>query len=189
MQRNFRNISLITLAACVLAGCLNQSKIQGKYQEASDKCRSEAQSQPPTTPAPGVPAEDPNITLARQFSECMNKAGWHVAAPKPSTPLPPTAQNGAPAIFPNQPLSVDAAHTTAAMRGVAAQPTPANGATAAAPILGPGVQPAPAPATAPVNGLAPLNPAPSAPAPATYLPGRPTYGDDNSNGNSAGRQF
>jgi hypothetical protein len=187
MQRKQLILPLLALA---LTGCIAQSRIQARYMEAQDDCRTQAEQRVPaadtTTNANGAPA-DLSGALARQFSDCMNKAGWHVATPKVNAPAPqamPTSAPGVPAPVPVPPPS--------------AHPVPAvvNGAAPAAPILGPGVQPMPAVAVpppsartaAPLTALPPSNVPPQAPA--TYQPGRPgDAGDDSSYGAGAGRQF
>lgn len=186
MQRKF----LIALLALSLTGCIAQSRIQSRYMEAQDNCRTQAEQRVPaardTLNANGAP-DDLTSALARQFSECMNKAGWHVAAPKGSGP--PISQNGPPATLPVMPALAPARSLPPPSSPAAAV---SNGATPAAPILGPGVQPNPPAATAPVQRAAPLTAMPPSyvppQAPATYQPGRPDN-DDSGYGAGAGRQF
>jgi hypothetical protein len=180
MHRNFvypfLSLSALTL---MLGGCLAQSQIQAKYMSREAECREEAQNRVANSPQTGMSAlgYDSRIetayTLSSGFSDCMNKQGWKVAVPKP-----PAQPAGNVAVVTPPPSGAPGPGGTVAR-------TPAtNAAPAAAPILGPGVQPAPATAypaarPVPVQGTAPATGYPN-PAYNTYIP---EYGT------GAGRQF
>jgi hypothetical protein len=103
MQRNL----LILALAFTTTGCITQSGIQGKYVAQQNECRSEAArfvSGLSTT----TDAGDAQSAAGTHFSECMNKAGWRVAVPKPTqvasgpAPNPPT---GSPSTNPSAAIS------------------------------------------------------------------------------------
>jgi hypothetical protein len=159
----------------LLAGCLSQSRIQEKYVAAQDDCRAQAEiyvgnsSMAVDPDSPGA-KQVQSDQLVAQFSDCMNKAGWHVAVPKPATPLPTTAQV--------TPSSVGAGPSVSA-RGLA-QPAATGASTGATPAAPPAIGPA---------SIMP-NPPPAV-APAQYQPGRPGGADAGEvpYGTGAGRQF
>jgi len=97
MSYKTNRLLIACLFSFALAGCDSQSDIQSKYMRQQSECRGSSQ-----LPEMGDDAATPvdtqrsNALLVKQFSDCMNKAGWHVAAPK----LPAAA---APAVPPPQP--------------------------------------------------------------------------------------
>lgn len=85
--------------ALALGSCMSQSDIQASYVDKMNDCRSYATSAVPVGSAQSA-------ALGAQFSECMNKSGWHVSVPKTGGAPPPTnvAQNpptGAPSTNPS----------------------------------------------------------------------------------------
>lgn len=198
MRINVRVPILVLLTAALLSGCMAQSRVQAKYMSREDDCRSEAQLRALDRQATGVTgatADSPaqtSYSIAAAFSECMQKEGWKVTTPKPPT-APPAPTNTAVVTLPPS-GAPGPGGTVAASR----PPETANATTPAAPILGPGVQPQPAPAFTP--GAAPMRTMPGIPSTATYAPAQsapaPMQGSYDSParyvpsyGQGGGRQF
>ena len=214
-------ITLLTLVFA-LTGCIAQSDIQAKYMSQEDDCRDQAQEK---LSASTKTAGDSSYILASAFSDCMNKGGWKVSVPKPpggstpaatnkaaataataataSTPVLPVSAPGTPtAGSPSQTMMVPTLPSTVAT-GV---PAMTNSAPNAQPIIGPGVQPSPAPAfgnnlrvpsyaqPAPVQqqGMPSVPNIPSMPSqggPSSYQPARPGDVETPDYGTGAGRNF
>ncbi len=124
---------LLAFMAVALAGCVSHSDVQSKYIAQQNECRASALALDAAAgdPLQAIAAEEINSTIAKQFSECMNKAGWHVAAPKLPAPAPPAAAPPAKAAAaPAAPVATTptAATPTAAMPPLN-PPVPAQGAT------------------------------------------------------------
>ena len=176
-----------------------RSEAQDKSYDAERKYNETKGAAPNPAPAPGQAVAttanfDQAYVIGAAFSECMNKSGWKVTVPKPpgtpgpiaSNPTPPPS--GAPG-----PGGVVALKANPALQPSTTQPGPVKAVppqqqavpepTPAAPILGPGVQPAPAEvfksAPAPQQGM-----------PSTYQPARPAAATEAPNyGSGVGRQF
>ncbi len=208
MQRNIRSyIGLLAALTLGLTGCMAQSRIQSKYMSHDQECRNEAQLRASESQKHDIldanstePAPDPNYVLANAFSECMNRTGWKVATPKaPPSKTPPAAAAAATAaqattITTTTTITPPAgAITTAAPAvttgtapvGVAAKTAPTT--VPAAPILGAGVQPNPAPAAVGMPSSVPLQGTSGA---STYQPSsRPSGAETPNYGAGAGRNF
>ena len=166
--------TLILAALFALTGCLAQSRIQARYMEQEADCRAQAQNEvsakfPDADTSPriaptAVVGTEASSPIFAAYSACMNKQGWKVSVPKP--PAAKTA-TGAAVTVPTVAAPVVVVPATA--------PTGAavvNGRdAAAAPLVGPGIQPAPAPASTPA-ALPPSVVAP--PTAATYEPAPPS---------------
>lgn len=173
------------IAILLLPACIAQSKIQTSYIRQQDTCRDQAQRQVvqqiagPTDPN-ATTRPDPANSLAVHFSECMNKAGWHVAVPKTGN-TPPATQVAGDAtpkpgdLNPSFPPAISAA---SAAPQPEATPAASSVKPSARPFVGPGgSSPNPPPATT------------SAEVPATYQPARPLEVPRPNYGSGAGRQF
>jgi hypothetical protein len=178
----------------MLAGCMSQSDIQRDYVSQQNECRTVAAQR-----IEGVPDSDTQAAAGVRFSECMNRAGWRVAMPKPSggqvaqgpVPNPPS---GAPSTNPS---------AAAASAPVAQMPPPYNPATSIgrSMLSLPPAQPHPELAATPPAMVYPPSGAPStnpsampsrvgtSPAPAQYMPARPPQVLSAPYGTGAGRQF
>lgn len=125
-------------ALALLTACAAQSKIQTSYIRQQNNCREEAQNaSSPVADENAAAAADPANSLAVHFSECMNRAGWHVAVPKtPGSPGTPVAQNPTSprpdALNPSFPPAISAA-AAAPAPDAAAKSAPAVAAPAEAP--------------------------------------------------------
>ncbi len=175
-----------------------RSEAQDKTYEAERLYNESKGSAPEPTPAPGEAVAstanfDQAYVIGAAFSDCMNRAGWKVTVPRPpGTPGPiatgPTEPpSGAPGPGGVVALKANPAlQPSATQPGVATTATPQQTAvpepTPAAPILGPGVQPAPAEvfksAPAPMQGQ-----------PATYAPARSQGQVEPEYGKGVGRNF
>lgn len=167
MKRKLQSI-LSPLLALVLTGCMAQSSVQGKYMAVQKQCRAEAEATLPVPASGAIDNVSADITasLARQFSDCMNRSGWKVAGPKPTGTT--VAQNPPTGILPSAPPALAASVAPPAAAATQQQPQPARTA-------------------APLPSLPPTN---AQPAPATYQPGRPVGVESGSDyGTGAGRQF
>jgi hypothetical protein len=157
----FRKVSLVMVAAVALSGCLSQSQIQGKYVKAQNQCRTES--------SKALVGNDQSAVGAA-FSECMNKAGWHVSSPKTSV-----VTNNPPSGSPSTNPIASAAKTVPVENTAAANPP--SGAPSVKPSAAVGAVTVPAPAA-------------NVPAGATYQPARPiSSGAAPGYGGGAGRQF
>lgn len=97
----------ILMLGLPLAGCISQSDIQSSYVSQQDDCRAQLQSVMARAGATGPEAQ---TAIATQFSNCMNKAGWHVPLPKGTGPQPPiqvveNPPTGSPSTNPHAALS------------------------------------------------------------------------------------
>jgi hypothetical protein len=197
MQRNLT----ILLVALTTSGCISQSGIQSKYVSQQNECRGDA-AKFVSGLAATADVSDAQSAAGTRFSECMNKAGWRVAVPKPTqvatgpAPNPPT---GSPSTNPSAAISSAAAPapvsggvspsegTASIYRGQHAPAVEQSGSAAAQynpPSGAPSVNPSAAAARV-------AQPAASAPvsAPAQYSPARPSSVTTAPYGQGAGRQF
>lgn len=143
------------LPLLLAGGCVSHSRVQARYEEEQNLCRIAA-----TAIAPA--AESDATVVGSRFSECMNKLGWHVPAPKPATP--PSAGGGTQVVQ-----------------------NPPSGSPSTNPIAS--ARPQPAAAIAPVASPAPATAAVAAPPVARYQPARPLYSYPGTGDATAGRQF
>ncbi len=168
----------------LVTGCLAQSSIQASYMDAQDDCRSQAEDKVSDLPDEDeMSARQRSAALVDQFSDCMNKAGWHVARPAKPTVVAQPAQP-----LPGQPSGVI---TTVRPPVVVQQPqpvvravTPAPVAPAAAPVVQQPVHNETTPLQ-PSRGTTPLNPT-DQPPPASY---EPSGASDATDLNAVGRHF
>lgn len=194
-----RNLGFLTLTL-LLAGCIAQADIQADYMSQESDCRGEAQRSGEF--GDKQDAANAAYRIGSAFSSCMNKAGWKVSVPKP--PAPPA---GSTAATTNAPLQATTPPVSVAAPANAAKPQSAvtsGRVPPASPILGPGVQPSPAPASvAPIDTPRAAAPAPSYSSPSsapsvpsvpssgysTYQPARPDGVAEPNYGSGAGRNF
>lgn len=146
----FRNLGIASLAL-IVSGCLAQSQIQAKYIKVQNACREESSRIAGKT--------NDQTALGTAFSQCMNKAGWHVASPKTG-------------VASNNPPSGSPSTNPSAATAVAANP----------PSGAPSVKPSAAAASVPA-------PTPVAEPTATYQPARPVTNTSPAYGAGAGRNF
>lgn len=159
-----RNATIVCIML-PLAGCMSQSQIQGRYTEQQNACRAEASVVAPL-------ASSDSAAVGARFSECMNKAGWHVSQPKPGG-APPTN------VAQNPPTGAPSTNPSASTSGVA---PPRQTAVVSPPSGAPSTAPSAAAARVVAPGAATYQPArPAAAAPS--VPMAPAYGQ------GAGRQF
>ncbi|MFZ4540640.1 MAG: hypothetical protein ACOYNL_02370 [Rickettsiales bacterium] len=162
-----RNVLIIS---CVFAltGCLSQSQVQAKYAHSQNICRVQT-AQLFASNESLANSLDGQAQAGSAFGECMTKAGWRVATPKPAQPGTQVAQyppSGAPSTNPS--ASVSSARVRPAenppQQGqalvTAQQQTPPSGApstgpTAAAAKVAPQAQVAQVAQVAPVAQAAP----------------------------------
>lgn len=206
MQRNLT----ILLVALTTSGCISQSGIQGKYVSQQNECRGDA-AKFVSGLAATADVSDAQSAAGTRFSECMNKAGWRVAVPKPTqvatgpAPNPPTGSPSTnpsaaissaaapartvpvenPAAAQQQQVAVPPTNLSAAV-GRVPQPTPAT--TAAAQYNPPSGAPSVNPSAAAARVAQPAASAPVS-APAQYSPARPSSVTTAPYGQGAGRQF
>ena len=180
----YRKLVILT-AAFGLSGCIAQTDIQAKYMAQEEDCRDHA------TSRTGV--DGAGSSVAAQFSECMNKSGWHISGPKPPTQVVQNPPTGAPSTNPT-------AYPAAATVKPAAALEPAKTPVLSPPTGAPSPNPNAARSTAAgAANVTPLATAPSTtpsaavatpdPVPATYQPARPSSVTAVPYGQGAGRQF
>lgn len=148
----------LLLACCAgLSACVVQSKVQGRYIEAQEQCRENAETIVEHLPNADkmTPAQQSAETV-NQFSGCMNQAGWHVA-----NPLKPKGDKTAT----NTDAGIQPAERSAASIKVGAPPAAAQGQSALRAAAAP--QQPPARAAAPTIGNPTAQPSDIAP-PARY---------------------
>lgn len=195
----------IFLIGCALAlsGCISQSQIQSKYVKSQGLCRVEASKL--FTSKEGAAPDGQAVGAA--FSDCMNKAGWRVASPKPpqvATGPVPNPPSGSPS---TDPIASAASAPTQTAGGISPSegtatlvrgPHTVPGTTTVYPPTGaPSTSPSAATAVAtqnPPSGAPSVNPSAAAarvsgPAPAQYQPARPVSVQSAPYGSGAGRQF
>lgn len=192
MNRN----CLVLLVPLLLGGCLAQSSIQAEYMSQESECHSVAEDKVDDS---ANAATDRALVAGTAFSECMNGKGWKVAKPKAKDPKEPTTvAGGTPPVGPSTSGGIPGG-TASGAAALKAPPKPLpgnavpNATTPAAPVLGPGVQPDPAPAAEAVTqqpaapSFSPPTPrVPNDPAASTYQPNG--YAPQPAGG-SAGRNF
>jgi len=195
-----RRTFITMLSLMLLAGCEAQSSIQSDYLDQQDTCREHVEDNLSRVQG-GSSNPAASAIAGAQFSDCMNKAGWHVAVPKPSqvaagpAPNPPT---GSPSTNPSaataataiRPSGIAPSEGTAAItRQASPYPTinPPTGAPSVNPSAAVGAKPV-APQM-PGSSVPSIPSVPSAP-PAAYQPAaRPAAASAPSYGTGAGRQF
>jgi hypothetical protein len=199
---------IIVALALALSGCMNQSQIQSKYVKSQKTCRAETAKLFSGT---GANAPD-GLAVGAAFSDCMNKAGWRVATPKPpqvATGPVPNPPSGSPS---TNPIASATAAPTETAGGISPSegtatliraPQTVPGSTTVYPPTGaPSTSPSAATAVAtsnPPSGAPSVNPSAAAarvaepvaatPAPARYQPARPVSVQSAPYGSGAGRQF
>jgi hypothetical protein len=187
----------ILMAALMLGGCVSQSQIQSEYVAQQNACRSEAARFLEAARGATIGMED-KTAAGTYFSECMNKAGWRVAVPKPGGQMAqgpvPNPPSGSPSTNPIASATPAPGYTIGAVspsEGTATLlrgPHTLPGASVATPQAAP-----PPMAYAPPSGAPSVNPSAAAtalPPPARYLPARPaTVTTPPPYGYGAGRQF
>lgn len=185
----FRN-SLMLLSAVALTGCLAQSNVQSKYMAQQDECRGHVQSTlavltgPDNNLGSGQPPSGSGSAV-QQFSDCMNKTGWHVSVPKPgsTTVVVNNPPSGSPSTNPHAAAAVAPAPTQTTT--VYNPPAPGQTAVVSPPSGAPSTNPSAAAARVapPVTTVEPAAPV------ATYQPGRPATSTVVTYGQGAGRNF
>ena len=191
MQRNrLFHTGLIALAVLALAGCKAQSRVQAKYMGHESDCRSIAQDKAAEAheqaQQAGQEPQDMAYLLGNAFSECMHNEGWKVSTPKAPgdngtvVAGPPLGAPGPGGTVAAKILPVKEPVLVVPSRAV---PKPSQ-VTPAAPIIGPGVQPAPAPASA--ETIRQVTPQGGA---SVYQPARGGLSDAPAFGSGAGRNY
>lgn len=177
------------LSALALTGCMAQSSIQSKYMSQQDECRGHVQSTlaiftgAGNTLGSGQPSTGAGSAV-QQFSDCMNKTGWHVSVPKAgsTTVVVNNPPSGSPSTNP---------HAAAAVAPAPAQTTvynpPAPGQTAV--VSPPSGAPSTNPSAAAARVAMPVTTVEPAAPIATYQPARPNTSPAVSYGQGAGRNF